>query len=401
MLRHVSKLRIFFATIAAGGGHVATARAMAQAVEATYPGEFEVEMSDYMLELGRRHPGVRTFDARHKALWKAILARPHLARYGQRLLDAAPRLTYAAHRRLLRSFAAVVAEDMKARARGHAPALVVTNHPFLTVSFTLAQQARGFPDVPVVHFATEPLDASALWREPHAERVAVPSRAALRDLRRMGVAEDKLDLVGYPVQQPFLHAPSQAEARCHLGLSDTFTCLVSLGSEGVGRGAERTVRALLELGVQVVAVTGHNERLRARLEASTSGHINFTVRGFVDNMAQYLAACDLMVGKAGPASVMEALAVGRPVLVTRYAGLNERKLVHFLSERRLGAYAPDIKRLTQEVSSYRSAPERLCEVRRRSAALGLAEMTEQLARYLARAATHGLPEARFEGRGLE
>ena len=398
MLVGVSKPRIFFATIAAGGGHVATARAMAQAVEAAYPGEFESEISDYMLELGQRHARVRTFDARHKALWRTILAHPRLARYGQRLLDAAPGLTYAAHRRLLRPFAAVVAQDVQARMQAHEPALIVTNHPFLTVSFTLAQRAAGFPDVPTVHFATEPLDASALWREPRAERVAVPSRAALRDLRRMGVAEDKLDLVGYPVQQPFLHAPSKAEARCLLGLSDAFTCLVSLGGEGVGQGVERTVQALLGMGVQVIAVTGHNERLRARLEAGSGP--NLIVRGFVDNMAEYLAACDLMVGKAGPASVLEALAVGRPVLVTRYAGLNERKLVRFLSERRLGAYTPDLRRLTREVARYRSAPERLCDVSRRSAALGLDEMTEQLAHYLAYAATHGLTEARFEGRGL-
>ena len=86
----VNKPRVFFATIAAGGGHVATARAMAQSLGAVYPGAFETQVSDYMLELGRRHPGVRTFDQRHKALWKVILAHPRLARYGQRVLDAAP-----------------------------------------------------------------------------------------------------------------------------------------------------------------------------------------------------------------------------------------------------------------------------------------------------------------------
>ncbi len=375
---------------------------MAQSVEAVYPGAFETQVSDYMLELGQRHPHIQTFDQRHKALWKVILAHPRLARYGQRLLDAAPRLTYAGHKRLLRSFATLIAEDIREQA--HPSTLIVTNHPFLTVGFTLAQRSADFPDVPVVHFATEPLDASALWSEPKAERVAVPSSAALRDLRRMGVAEDKLDLVGYPVQQPFLHAPAQAQARCDLGLENTFTCLVAFGSEGVSRkrGMERTVQALLEMGVQVIAVTGRNEQLRGRLAslARTTPDAKLTVHGFVDNMAEYLAACDLVVGKAGPASVLEALAVGRPVLVTRYAGLNEHKLVRFLTQRRLGAYTPSLAGLTQEVTRYRASPERLCEVAQRSAALGLAEMTEQIAHYLAHAATCGLAKTRFEGRGL-
>lgn len=376
---------------------------MAQSLEAVYPGAFETQVSDYMLELGQRHSGVRAFDQRHKALWKVILTHPRLARYGQRLLDAAPRLTYASHKRLLRPFAALIAQDMREQA--HPPALIVTNHPFLTVGFTLAQRTADFPEVPVVHFATEPLDASALWSEPEAERFAVPSSAARRDLRRMGVAEDKLDLVGYPVQQPFLHAPSKRQARCDLGLEDIFTCLVAFGSEGVSRkrGVEQTVEALLALGVQVVAVTGRNAQLRKRLEslARTTPNAKLTVHGFVGNMAEYLAACDLVVGKAGPASVLEALAVGRPVLVTRYAGLNEHKLVRFLAERRLGTYTPSLASLTQEVTRYRVSPERLCEVATRSAALGLAEMTEQVAHYLAHAATCGLAEVRFEGRGLE
>ena len=392
----VAQPLIFFPTIAAGGGHVATARAMAQAIEAHLPGAFRTEVSDYMLELGNQHPDIRTFDARHKASWKVALEYPLLARFGQRLLDTFPAPTRAVQRRQLRPFAARAAEDLRRRD----PALVVANHPFLAVGFAAAQHLKDPAlDIPVVTFATEPLDASALWAEPRAERFVVPSEAARRDLTRMGVPGHKVDLVGYPVQQPFLNAPSQEEARRTLGLTDTFTCLVSLGGEGVGGQTERVVRALLGSDVHVVVIAGRNEGLRRGLESLT--HPNLTVRGFVTNMADYLAACDLVVGKAGPASVMEALAVGRPVLATSYAGLNERKLVRFLEERRLGGYVPDLGRLTQEVTRYRTSPELLKGVAERCAALGLAEMTERLAHYLARAATQGLSGERLEGRGLD
>ena len=43
--------RILFATIAAGGGHVTTAEAMAEALERHFPGRFETRVSDYMAEL--------------------------------------------------------------------------------------------------------------------------------------------------------------------------------------------------------------------------------------------------------------------------------------------------------------------------------------------------------------
>ena len=376
---------------------MATARAMAQAVETHYKGAFRTEVSDYMLELGNQHPDVRTFDAQHKASWKVALEYPLLARYGQRLFDTFPAATRAVLRRQLRPFAARTTEDLRRRD----PALVVANHPFLAVGFAAAQHLKepAALNIPIITFATEPLDASALWAEPRAQRFVVPSAAARRDLTRMGVPGHKVDLVGYPVQQPFLNAPSQEEARRALGLADAFTCLVSLGGEGVGGQTERVVRALLSLGAHVVVIAGRNEGLKRGLESLA--YPNLTVRGFVTNMADYLAACDLVVGKAGPASVIEALAVGRPVLATSYAGLNERKLIRFLEERRLGRYVPDLGRLTQEVARYRASPEMLEGVAQRCAALGLVEMTEQLAHYLARAATQGLPRKRLEGRGLD
>ncbi len=370
---------------------------MAQAVEAHYPGAFRTEVSDYMLELGERHPDIHTLDAQHKASWRVALKYPLLARYGQHALDAFPALTRAVQRRQLRPFAAHAAKDLRARA----PALVVANHPFLAVGLAQAQRLEGSAalGVPIITFATEPLDASALWAEPRAARFAVPSEAARRDLTRMGVPGHKVDLVGYPVQQPFLNAPNRREVRRALGLADAFTCLVSLGGEGVGGQVVQVVRALLSLNVHAVVITGHNKKLRRRLESLEHPHL--TVKGFVANMADYLAACDLVVGKAGPASVMEALAVGRPVLATSYAGLNERKLIRFLEERRLGGYVPDLERLVREVARYRASPELLQGVAEHCAALGLPEMTERLAHYLSRAATRGLSGKGLEGRGLD
>ncbi len=91
---------ILFATIAAGGGHVATAHAMSEAVERYYPGRFDLRVSDCMKDLG-----VIRLDRFHKNSWRRALRYPVLARVGQRLIDAFPRLTIAAERRILRDFA--------------------------------------------------------------------------------------------------------------------------------------------------------------------------------------------------------------------------------------------------------------------------------------------------------
>jgi len=159
------------------------------------------------------------------------------------------------------------------------------------------------------------------------------------------------------------------------------------------------VHALLALPQtpQVVVIAGHNEALAGALRAFASPRL--AVRGFIDNMADYLAACDLVIGKAGPASVMEALAVGRPLLVTGCAGLNEVKLQRFLVERGLG-HEVSVATLAALVSGYQASPQRLEAVAAGCRQLALAGMTARLADYLQQAATRGFPAERSQHGGL-
>jgi UDP-N-acetylglucosamine:LPS N-acetylglucosamine transferase len=387
MIPTLPKPILFFATLAAGGGHVATAKAMAEGVETHAPRRFATVVSDYMLELGFAEQ-----DRQHKEGWAWMLAHPWSARYGQWLLDAFPRLTNRYHRVTLDALARRAAEHLGALE----PALVVVNHGWLMVALTRAQRRYGLRSK-VLTFATEPLDASALWGEADAERVVAPSQAALRDLVRHGVPKSRIDVIGYPVQGAFLQAPAKAEARARLGLPGRFTCLVSLGGEGVGGHAESVVQALAAhpLEPQVVVITGRNAALRARLE----GAHNVRTLGFIDTVPDYLAACDVVVGKAGPASVLEALAVGRPFVAVSYAGLNEAKLVRFLTQKQLGCYAPAPDALAEALTRF-ADPAVGARVAVQSQQLGLPQMTRDLAAYLVRAAEQGFPERPLRLPGL-
>lgn len=379
--------RILFATIAAGGGHVATATAMAEALEHHYPGRFETRVTDYMFDLGLLRE-----DRQHKSFWRWALEHPHLVRTGQRLLDAAPTLTRRAHRVMLRRFAQAAAEHLQREPYD----LIVANHGWLTVGLTRAQRRHGL-DAPVLSFETEPLDASALWAEPRAERFVVPSAAARDDLVRLGVSAERVDVVGYPVRRAFLSAPARAEARAELGLEPRFTALVSLGGEGVGADPRPWLEPLLGEGVQVVVMTGRNPALKARL--APLAREGLRLQGYTDRMASFVAAADVVIGKAGPASVFEALAVGRPFVATSYAGLNEREVVRFLERRGLGGYATGPDEAVRRALAFRDA-RAAAEAARRAAALDLAGMTERLARYIASYATHGRGDPAAVGAGL-
>jgi UDP-N-acetylglucosamine:LPS N-acetylglucosamine transferase len=370
---------ILFATIAAGGGHVAGAWAMAESIERHYPGRFELRVSDYM-----KDAGIAGLDRFHKDSWRRALRYPVLARVGQRVIDAFPRLTIAVQRRILRGFARAAAGDLG----GDPPLLIVSNHGLITTGLAEAKRLYGL-EVPVLTFATEPFNISAYWGDPRADRVLVASEESRRTLLRFGVPAEKMTVIGRPVRQAFLNAPAKDEAREHLGLEDRFTCLVSFGGEGVGRNPRAYIRSLLDTDIplQVVVITGRNEALKDELKSL--GVERLRVEGFVDNLAEYLAASDVFVGKAGPSSVYEALAVGRPVLASGYTGLNELGVVRFIEGRGLGHHVRTTAALVREVRRYAGDPGLLQEVARRCRELDLATSTERFAHHIVRYARSG------------
>jgi UDP-N-acetylglucosamine:LPS N-acetylglucosamine transferase len=370
-----------FATIAAGGGHVAGAHAMAESIERHYPGRFEFRVSDYMNELGTAR-----LDRFHKDSWHRALRRPFFARLGQHVIDAFPRTTIAVERRILRDFARAAAADLEARA----PLLVVSNHGLITTGLAEAKYRFGLR-VPVLTFATEVFNISAYWGDPRADSVIAASEDGRLRLMRFGVPGGKITVIGRPIRQAFLNAPDKPQARERLGLEDRFTCLVSFGGEGMGGNPRGTITALLDAGLplQVVAITGRNEPLRRELKQIRPGKNGLRIEGFAGNMAEYLAASDVFVGKAGPSSVYEALAVERPVLVTGYAGLNELGVARYIVREGLGCRIGTTTELTREVRRYAADPALLEEVARRCRALDLASRTERFAHHIVRYAETG------------
>jgi hypothetical protein len=153
------------------------------------------------------------------------------------------------------------------------------------------------------------------------------------------------------------------------------------------------LKATLESLFAATAVDAARDSNSGRHAVARAGG-SVQVFGFVPDMERLLSAADLVVGKAGPASTMEALAVGRPVLATAYAGLNELAVTRFLGAHAVGEYVPGWGRLPEAVSTWRNDPLRLAAASRAAERLDFVAMKRGLGAYLvecarvARGSTH-------------
>jgi len=180
-------------------------------------------------------------------------------------------------------------------------------------------------------------DVHAMWLCRTVDRYYVAIDEAAEYLARIGVPREILRVTGIPIDPVFAQRKNRAEMRRKHELdSDRTTLLLAPGGYGVGP-IERLVADLLALGRpwQIVAVAGKSEGTRERLAelARRSGTpaASLHVVGFTTEMDEYMAAADLLVGKAGGLTTAEALACGLPMaLIEPIPGQEERNSDHLL-----------------------------------------------------------------------
>ncbi len=169
-----------------------------------------------------------------------------------------------------------------------------------------------------------------------------------------------------PVRDAFVPA-DRAVARKGLGLdAGRFTVALCPGSLGFG-GMGRAAQALLDAGedVQVLMLCGKNERLRRELAGRGRHSGRLRVLGWTEDMPGLMAASDVVVGNAGGATGLEALASGRPVIMFEPIAGHGRANAELMADSGLAllAWSPaELSRTVRRLASNPRAAAALCDL---------------------------------------
>lgn len=346
--------KVDFVYFDAGGGHRAAATAL-KAVAERQGRPWEIRLVNLQevldaLDVFRKATGIRLEDIYNKMLAKGWTIG---SGWGLKFMQAVIRLYHRPTVRLL-----------QAHWRETEPDLVVSLVP--NFNRALYESLRGaLPEVPYVTILTDFADYPPhFWMERQPQYLICGTERAAEQARAMGHAEGRIFRVTGMILRPHFYDPvtvDRAQERERLGLDPgRSTGLVLFG----GQGSKVMLQIAERLAdTQLIFICGRNARLAERLRGLPAKAPRF-VEGFTAEVPYYMHLADFFIGKPGPGSISEAVAMHLPVIVERnsWTLVQERYNTKWVREQGVGIVlrnfteiAGAVDRMQKDLTGFRAA----------------------------------------------
>jgi processive 1,2-diacylglycerol beta-glucosyltransferase len=312
-------MKVLVLTLSFGSGHVSAARAVARELEEQSP-DVEVRVVDALTE--------------SRKLFRACYVWPYWAmvRYAPSLWD---RLFRA---RVIRKHQHTApgwtlrwgcSSVFKAIAELKPEVIVATE----VAACELATMARreALTDARIVNVITDH-EAEPIWVQPEIEIYAVSHERVAAELRSWGAPPEKIVICGIPTTADFGTRRDNTSTRARYRLDERSPVVLLMGG-GMGPARMDQVAAGLcnsDQQMQIVAITGHDARMRRKLERLGVAPPSLCILGWIDDVAALMQTASVLVTKPGGLTIAEAALCELPlVMFDAIPGPELRNAEHF------------------------------------------------------------------------
>lgn len=194
------------------------------------------------------------------------------------------------------------------------PAVVVCTYPVYPYALDLVDRADLHPQRRFM-VITDSLSIHNVWLKARADRIFVSDPRSREVVVAAGHDPDRVEACGFPVDPEFDAQPPRVLRPGQEGLRLLYFATTAPGHVDV------TIRSLLTslpAGTRLTVATGRNEsRLRPVVEAAVRAlpRIPVDVLGWTSDIPRLLREHDVVISKAGGATVHECIAAEIPVVI--------------------------------------------------------------------------------------
>ena len=293
-----------------GKGHYVPAKAVQEELQAMGIDTVLEEFFDYL--------DIRWMGRINKSFWRTMLRMPALERHISKFNDSDSNgMEWA-----IKFADKHCTRMLQANLEEFRPDFVFATHPYASTVLSEMFDYLGI-DIPVYYFATDVFSAPVAAVCDKLRRFYISTEEGVEVVRSMGQARNTIELAPFPLQRSVadVRKLDKKGTRKKLGLdADLFTLQINLGGEGLG--SLYLLESLIKKNIpmQIVILGGMDKNMSKKINGiiDKSGNTDVRVycKGFVNNVDEYLAASDIIAGRAGINTIVEAMYAHRPFLIT-------------------------------------------------------------------------------------
>ena len=370
MASHPSKpAHILFLFSDTGGGHRSSTEAIIEALQLEYGEHITTQMVDIFQDVAPKPlasaPKWYPYMVRVPEAWGMGFRISNTTRRAKLIVETA--YPYVRH-------------NVRKLIRNNPADMIVALHPLANDPFL---HALGKPHPPFITVVTDLVTTHALWYHQGVDLCIVPTQGAYQRALQDGLNPKQVKIIGLPVADRFCQPIGDKKAlRKELGWpEDGIVILLVGGGEGMGP-LEKTAKAIADanLPITLVVIAGRNQELKERLEVR-EWPMRTLIYGFVHEMPDFMRAANILVTKAGPSTITEALNAGLPmILYSRLPGQEDGNVDYVISEG-VGIWAPKTSYIVSAIKAWITHPKQLelasqacCQAARPEAAREIAHL---------------------------
>ncbi len=183
--------------------------------------------------------------------------------------------------------------------------MVIAPHLFPAMAVTTLKKEGK--DIKLINIATD-YHVIPFWEETKPDYFVIPHSSLKEDFIKKGFKEETLLEFGIPVSSSF----HKIENNLYLKANKEII-LITSGSMGFGKMKEIT-KSLLEQNqnIYIIAICGNNKELYSKLKKVNNP--NLLVKGYVNNINEYIAASTIVLTKPGGLTSTEVGVMRKPMI---------------------------------------------------------------------------------------
>lgn len=231
------------------------------------------------------------------------------------------------------------------------PDLIVSVHE-LFVGSVIRVLNRSGKDIPVISLIADLDNVTSLWADKQVKCIICPSDEAKKSMLNEGIASDKLFLTGFPVRNEFCDLNLPEPVQWHDNRKKYISILLISGSEGSPQTLKIVRTLLKQETTHITIITGHNTVLKNYMQKHFSKYAGnrITIYGFIKDIKKRMLEADILILRASPNVLMEAVNLCKPVIITGALKGQEEKNPQFVLKNKLGFYCRNVNELPEMIA---------------------------------------------------